>query len=633
MKKIFFTLIISLLTFVSSYSSIPLSVLFGNPEKVCPLISPYGNQLSYCAPDNGVLNIWVKTIGKDDDRVITHETQRGIFTYWWAFNNKQILYLQDSNGNENYHLYCIDLETNQIRDLTPFEGVKVQVSGRWDKNYPNEIIVFLNKRDPKFFDAYHLDLITGQLTMVAQNDLNILAWGVDAQLQVRAAIMTHKDGTQSLLIRDSNEGHWRDLLHVSFEDTLKDDLYCALLGFSLDGNYLYLNSSIDSNARSLLKIDLATDDRIMIATDPQYDVEHVYFNMNTYEPEIVCWQKQRLEYSVLDPMIKSVFASIQRISNGDVYTIHKSAGGNTWIVGFMHDNKSFEYYAYDQEKNVSSFLFATRPALQAYELASMEPISYISRDGLLIEGYLTRPVNTDTQPLPLVLFVHGGPFTRDSWGFNPIVQWIASQGYACLQVNYRGSSGYGKQFLAAGNGQWGALMQDDLTDAVNWAVDLGIADPKRIAIFGGSYGGYAALMGVAKTPNLYCCAIDFCGPSNLITLLQTLPPYWSLAQWEQRIGLLQDEEFLKLRSPLFHSDAIKAPLLIVHGAHDVRVKQTESEQIVQALKDRGINCEYLLFPDEGHGILRPENKLTFYTAAEQFLAKYLTKRCDVSILQ
>ncbi len=604
-------------------ASIPLEVFFANPEKVSPLISPDGKELAYIAPDNGVLNIWVKTIGTDNDRVLTHELKRGIFTYWWAYNNKQILYLQDNNGNENYHLYCIDLETDTIRDLTPFDNVKTQVHGRWDKDFPNEIIVFLNKRDPKLFDAYHLDLITGQLTLVAQNDLNISAWGVDAQLQVRAAIMTHKDGTQSLLIRDSNEGHWRDLFHVNFEDTLKDELYCALLGFSYDGDYLYLNSSIDSDTRSLIKIDLNTGIRTIIATDERYDVEHVYFNTQTYEPELVCWQKRHLEYKVLNSNLESTFTSIQAISKGDVYTIHKSANGNTWIVGFMHDNKSFEYYAYDQEQQMSSFLFATRPALQEYELAPMEPISFISRDGLLIEGYLTCPVNTDINNLPLVLLVHGGPFTRDAWGFNREAQWIASQGYACLQVNYRGSSGYGKQFLAAGNGQWGAQMQDDLTDAVNWAIDVGLANPNRIAIYGGSYGGYAALVGVTETPNLYCCAIDFCGPSNLITLLKSFPPYWSIAQWEQRIGSLHDEEFLKSRSPLFHVDNIKTPLFIAHGVHDVRVKQAESEQIVQALKDKKIHYEYLLFPDEGHGILRPENKFTFYNAAEKFLAKYL----------
>ncbi len=617
------TIFVSILLTNAAYATIPMSVLFGNPEKACPLLSPDGKRLSYCAPDNGVLNIWVKTIGTDDDHVITHETKRGIFTYWWAFNNKQILYLQDSNGNENYHLFCIDLETSQIQDLTPFNDVKAQVPGRWDKNFPNDIIVLLNNRDPKIFDAYRLNLISGELTLAAQNPGNVSMWCADAQLHVRAAIATHEDGTQSLLVRDSVNAEWRTLLHVEFEDTLKDDLYCAVLGFSFDGKSLYLNSSIDRNTRSLSKIDIATGTQTLIATDDVYDIEHVYFNTNTYEPEIICWQKQRLEYQALDQELQPTLWGIQSISAGDLHVMHKSASGKLWILGFMYDNKSYEYYLFDQVTQEATFIFATRPELNSYELASMEPISLVSRDGLLLEGYLTCPINTIAQNLPLVLLVHGGPFARDVWGFDSRVQWLASQGYACLQINFRGSSGFGKHFLAAGNGQWGAQMQDDLTDAVSWAIEQGIADPKRVAIFGGSYGGYATLMGVTKTPDLYCCAIDFCGPSNLITVLKTLPPYWSLAQWEKRIGSLQDEEFLKSRSPLFNIDAIKIPLFIAHGANDVRVKQSESEQIVQALKNKNIDYVYLLFTDEGHGIARPENRFKFYAEVEKFLAKNL----------
>ena len=319
------------------------------------------------------------------------------------------------------------------------------------------------------------------------------------------------------------------------------------------------------------------------------------------------------------------YDTILSLCAGDLVAMRGTYDGKKVLLGFEFDNKSVEYYAYNFDTKEATFLFYRNPELNNYQLAHMEPLSFVARDGLKIYGYLTCPI-VEKKNLPLVLYVHGGPFCRDSWGYDPVVQLLANRGCAVLQVNYRGSSGYGKTFLAAGNGEWGGKMQDDLIDGVQWALDRGIADPKKIAIFGGSYGGYAALVGATFTPDVFCCSIAMCAPSNLITVLQTLPPYWSLAQWEQRIGKLSDEKFLKSRSPLFSIENLRIPLLLAHGANDVRVKQSESEQFVAALQEKGIPYEYLLFPDEGHGLGRQENRMKYYAAVEKFLAQHLGTR-------
>ena len=333
-------------------------------------------------------------------------------------------------------------------------------------------------------------------------------------------------------------------------------------------------------------------------------------------------------HKVLDPVLQDDFNHMSSIAAGDMHITGRSRDGEKWIVGFMFDTKSFEYYLYDATTKAATFLFHYRPELNKYQLAPMEPISFTARDGLKIRGYLTCPLNVERKNLPLIVYVHGGPFARDSWEYHSVVQLLANRGCACLQINYRGSSGYGKAFLAAGNGEWGGKMHDDLIDGVNWAIAQGIADPKKVAIFGGSYGGYAALVGATFTPDVFCCAIDYCGSCNLMTVLDTLPPYWILSQWEKRIGKRSDEEFLKSRSPLFKVDNIKIPIFVAHGANDPRVKQAESEQIVEAMKQKGISYEYLLFPDEGHGFARPENRLTLYAAVEKFLAKNLGCRYE-----
>jgi dipeptidyl aminopeptidase/acylaminoacyl peptidase len=490
------------------------------------------------------------------------------------------------------------------------------------KQFSDTILVELNRENPKYFDVYSLNLNSGALILVAKNTGNVRTWLEDSKLQVRAAITTGEGGKQSLVVRPDQNSPFKTLLNFDFEDGISDEIYCGLLGFSENGKFIYLNTSLNSNTRKLIKIEIATGRQEILASDESYDLSGVYFNTDTHEPMGVIWQKERLVHKILDASFEKVFNQMTALSSGILDSLQSNDDRSAWIVGFLHDNKSYEFYYFDSKKNKSTFLFYTRPQLKLYELAPMEAISYQSRDGLTIHGYLTRPVNSNKK-LPLVLYVHGGPFTRDAWGYNSVALWLANRGYACLQVNYRGSSGYGKDFLAAGNREWGNKMQNDLSDAVQWAIQKGIADPKRVAIFGASYGGYAALAGAAFTPDVFACAIDFFGPSNLVTLLNSFPSYWPIEPWEKRIGPKSDEEFLKLRSPLFKADQIKIPLFVAHGAHDVRVTLAESEQLIRVLEKRGIAHKYLVFEDEGHGVFRAKNRMLLYKELEAFLAQHL----------
>jgi len=605
---------------------IPRQVLFGNPEKAAARISPDGTMLAYIAPSDSVLNVWVKTIGKDDDRVITHDSDQGIFRYFWAADNKHVVYLQDAHGDENWRVYAVSLETGEVRDLTPFEGVQAEIVDQ-NKRHPDTLIVMMNREDPRLHDVYSLNVTTGDLTMVAKNPGNVAGWVTDYDLKVRGAIAATPEGGFDLLARASESDPWQKVLSWGPEDNLNS----APVSFSKDGKSIYLLDSRDANAGRLVKLDLATGATEVIAQDPTYDVSDVMINPDSYEIEAVAFTKDRNEWVVLDESINEDFRAIQALDVGDFSIRSRDHADKTWIVAFVKDDGPVSYYAFDRGAKRGTLLFVNQPALTSYTLAPMEAVSFQSRDGLTIHGYLSCPPGKDRTGLPLVLNVHGGPWYRDTWGYNPEAQWLANRGYACLQVNFRGSTGYGKDFVNAGDREWGGKMHDDLVDAVAWAVDQGIADPKRVAIMGGSYGGYATLVGATFTPDLFACAVAAAAPSNLVTFIETVPPYWSsmLSVLHKRLGdPVKDREFLESRSPLFRVDAIHIPLMIAHGANDPRVKQAEAEQIVEAMKAKGIPYEYLLFPDEGHGFVKPENRLKFYAAAEKFLAANLGGRFE-----
>ena len=605
---------------------IPRDVLFGNPEKISPKISPNGTMMAYIAPYNDVLNVWVRTIGADDDRVVTSDTNRGIRRYFWAEDNEHVMYLQDEGGNENWRLYAVNLKSDEIRDLTPYEDVQVRIVDH-NKNFPNDILIAMNKENPQAHDVYHLDLGTGKLRLVAKNPGNYMGWVTDAELKVRGALASNPDGSIELLIRKTEKSKWQSLVIWDQDDNLSS----GPLNFAKDGEHIYLIDSRDANTGRLVRMEIATKNIELIAEDPQYDVTGVLIHPDTYEIQMVGFTKARLEWVVLDESIKDDIEKIEKLDHGDYFIYNRDNADETWLVGFTADNGPISYYAYDRKTKTGAFLFDHRPELNNYVLAEMEPISFNSRDGFTIYGYVTYPPGKGKTHLPMILNVHGGPWYRDSWGYNPEAQWLANRGYACLQVNFRGSSGYGKEFLNAGNKEWGGKMHDDLVDAVNWAIEQGIADSNKVAIYGGSYGGYAALVGATFTPDLFCCAVDIVGPSNLVTWITSVPPYWSafLDILYKRIGNPEtEEEFLKSRSPLYKADQIKIPMLIAQGANDPRVAQAESEQIVEALKNNNVEHEYMLFEDEGHGFAKPENRLKFYAAAEEFLAKHLGGRYE-----
>ena len=609
---------------------IPRRVLFGNPERVSPRISPDGTLLAWIAPHEGVLNVWVAPAGADgvdwaQARVVTDDTDRGIRMFTWAHDGRHVLYLRDTGGDENWRLHDVDLETMQRRDLTPFDEVATQIIAA-EKKFPTEILVGLNRDNPQLHDVYRLDLVSGELVKEVENP-GFIGWIADAQLVVRAGIKPQPDGGAVVMVRDSAEEEWRQLLAIDAEDALTT----GPLAFSEDGASLLAESSVGADTARLVRVDLASGDVEVLAEDPEADVTGVRLHPDTREPQIVTFLKDRSEYQVLDPSVAPDLAAIRALHPGDPSLVGADNADATWLVGFTNDAGAVPYFSYNRETRSGRFLFEHQPELSRYELAPMEPFSFTSRDSLTIHGYATFPPEAERTGLPMVLNVHGGPWARDAWGYDPEAQWLANRGYLCVQVNFRGSTGYGKAFVNAGDREWGGRMQDDLVDAVAFAVGQGWADPARVAIYGGSYGGYAALAGATFTPDLFRCAVDIVGPSNLKTLIETIPPYWApmVAQFHRRVGdPAVDAEFLWSRSPLSRVSSIRIPLLIAQGANDPRVKQAESEQIVAALREAGIDHEYLLFPDEGHGFAKPENRLRFYAAAERFLARHLGGRAE-----
>lgn len=608
---------------------VPREVLFGNPVKAAVRLSPDGTRLSYLAPspDKKVLNVWVRTVGQNDDKMVTKDEYRGIRSYGWAWNDKQIVYIQDTNGDENYHLYAVDLATLETKDLTPFPGVKAS-SIISDRKHPDEIYIGLNKRDPSVFDMYKLNLATGVLTLDAENPGDVEGWVTDRDFTIRAAVASNLETADTILrIRDTKEGPWRDFMTIPFGEN------GSIIDFTENNTTLYIETSVGGDTTRLVEYDPATGKELrLIANNPKADVGGIMLNPETNAVQAVRFTYLREEWQVFDPLVKADLDILEAVREGDLFVVNRDRADTKWIVGFELDNAPYSFYLYDRATKKAEFLFTHQPELERYKLATMKPIVIKARDGLDLVSYLTLPVGIEPKGLPLILYVHGGPWHRDGWGYDPGSQWFANRGYAVLQVNFRGSTGFGKNFVNAGNGEWGVgKMQHDLTDAVQWAIKEGIADPKKVAIFGGSYGGYATLAGLTFTPELYACGVDIVGPSNLQTLMATIPAYWKpfKMQMLKRIGDVEnDQEFNKKISPLFHVDAITVPLMIGQGQNDPRVKVAESDQIVAAMRAKNIPVTYILYPDEGHGFARPENRLDFFARAEQFLAQCLGGRAE-----
>ncbi|MGH8827119.1 MAG: prolyl oligopeptidase family serine peptidase [Jiangellaceae bacterium] len=612
-----------------SYDAVPLvprDVLFGNPERISPALSPDGTRLGFVAPDDGVLNVWV---GPVDDpsaaRAVTADRGRGVRVFAFCHDDRTLVYLQDTDGDEDWRLYALDLDSGDTTLVTPGENVTAMVLGhnRW---HPTTMLVGLNADDAALHDVYRLDLTTRQLEKIETNP-GYAGWLVDSDLQVRGGIAVTDDGGAVVHLRNRTSGADEPWLEVGPDDVSTSGVEL----FSRDGESVYVLSSIGVNAARLVRIELGTGAETVIAEDPEYDVAGIATDPETLEPLGVTFLKQRKEWVYLAPEFGADIDRLRAALPGEVGVSRTVRDDRRWLVHDVPSDGPIRYHVYDRDTNDLTYLFSHRPELDEYELAEMEPFSFTARDGLAIHGYLTVPVGVERTALPAVLNVHGGPWARDAWGYNPEAQWFANRGYVCVQVNFRGSTGYGKAFGNAGNKQWAKAMHTDLLDAAEHLVAIGLIDRDRVGIYGGSYGGYAALVGAAFTPDVFRCAVDIVGPSSLLTLLRSVPEYWKpmLALMHARVGHPDTErEMLWERSPLSRVDDIRIPILVAQGRNDPRVKVAEAEQIVAALTEKGIDHEYLLFEDEGHGLARPENRERFYRAAEAFLAKHLGGRSE-----
>ncbi|MBE9029923.1 S9 family peptidase [filamentous cyanobacterium LEGE 11480] len=607
-------------------SLISRDIFFGNPPQSQPKISPDGRYLAYIAPDQtSVLQIWLKTLGKNDDRPLTQAKQAGIRNYEWAYNGTHILFPQDDNGNEEYQLQRLNIRTQAIQALTPKSGVRAELIGL-NPQFPNEALVAMNQRSPLQFDVYRINIKTGKTTLDTTNPGNGIDVTADKQFQVRAAHTVRPDGGKNLALRDAPNQPWRIIRQWEPNSEGRS------LSFSNDGKQLYLLDNQTSDTLQLKALNLASSKAKTLASDAHNDITDVMLHPQTRQPIAVGIYRDRLHWQVLDPAYKADFAAIAKVQPGDVRWQNCDRRFTRCIIFYTSDRQPTTYYLYDRRTRKSAKLFSRQPPLAQHQLAPMQPITYQARDGLTIHGYLTAPVGVPAKNLPTVLWVHGGPWARDKWGYNAVVQWLANRGYAVLQVNFRGSTGYGKKFLNAGNREWAGKMHLDLLDGVEWLKRQGIAHPKKIAIAGGSYGGYASLVGMTYTPDVFAAGVDIVGPSNLITLLNSLPPYWFSEKpiFEYRLGNpLKDQVFLKQRSPVFFAHQIKNPLLIAHGANDPRVKQSESDQIVQTMRQQGKGVEYWVYSDEGHGFAKPANRRHFFAQMERLLAEHLGGRYEL----
>ncbi len=604
------------------------SIFFGNPDRAGVQISPNGEYLSFLAPHDGVMNVWVQPVSGDASqaRAVTKATDRPISSYFWAHNSEQIIYPQDQGGNENYHLYSVNIENGSEVDLTPFDNVQARVVAV-DRNFPDEILVAVNNRNPQLHDIHRVNLRTGAGDVVLENNEGYAGFGADSNFAVRLAVRLDSSGGMIALTRDAADEPWYELARWNAIDTAAS----GPLGFTRDGRTLYVTDSRDRDTSALYAYTVQDDGvprYTLIASDGRADFSGMITDPNTGSVQAVSFEFAREEWQILDSAIAADWNFLKTVTDGEISITSRTHRDNLWTVAYVRDDGPVEYYLYDRTAKNATYLFSNRKQLEGLALAKMEPEIIMARDGLQLVSYLTTPVGMEPRNLPMVLLVHGGPWARDSWGYNGLHQWLANRGYAVLSVNFRGSTGFGKSFVAAGNREWAGKMHDDLIDAVNWAVGRGIADPDRVAIMGGSYGGYATLVGLTFTPEFFAAGVDIVGPSNVRTLLESIPPYWApvVSMFETRVGSLNEPEYLESISPLNRVEKIQRPLLIGQGANDPRVKVTESEQIVDAMQTKSIPVTYVVFPDEGHGFRRPQNSMAFWAVTEAFLAEHIGGR-------
>ncbi|MGY3444366.1 S9 family peptidase [Bradyrhizobium sp. USDA 4473] len=602
-------------------------VFFDNPDYINVRLSPDGTQLAWVAPLDGVNNLWIAPLSDlKAARPVTRVTDRNISNvYRWAHTNRHLVFFRERDGDENWRAASVDVTDGKIVPLTPEAGVKSFVQES-DRKFPDEMLLQHNQRDKRYFDLYRVNIVTGASVLVYENP-DYAGLVTDSAFQLRIATRLAADGSAEVFERRP-DGSWAPFATVPIADT--DTTH--ILDFSEDGNTMYLIDSRGRDKAAFFALDMATRQTTLLAADEDADIVRAIFDEHR-RPIAALAVTDRVRWHAIDPGVSQNLADLTRHGAGDISFVSNSDDLRLGSIYYERDTESGEYALLDRKTREVHKLFTQRRALDGLALRKLEPVVIPARDGLRLNCYLTRPVEAEAGRVPLVLVIHGGPYYRDSWGFSPVHQWLASRGYAVLAVNYRGSTGFGKAFVTTADHEWGGKMHDDLIDAVDWAIAQGIADPKRVGFFGGSYGGYSALVAATKTPDVFACIVDLFGISNLVTFMATIPPYWGpwISVWKNRLGDPDTEAgraFLVERSPLTHIDRATKPILIAQGMRDVRVVAAESEQMVNALKQRGVPVTYVTFADEGHGFVRPENRLAFYGVTEAFLAKHLGGRCQ-----
>lgn len=603
---------------------IPLRDFFKNPEKTGFKISPDGKYFSYLAPLNNRMNIYVQKIGKDFVTRITNEIDRDIRIYFWA-NENRILFLKDIGGDENFKLFGVNIDGSNFKVLTDFEGVMTQIIDKLE-DIPEEIIIGLNKRNPEIFDAYRLNIVTGEMNIIAENPGNIVGWLADHNGKLRVAITS--DGVnKSILYRETEQDEFKAVLTTSFKESVSPFF------FTFDNKNVYASSNLGRDKSAIVEFALAQGKEInLIYQNPDFDVSDLSYSRKRKVLKYASYTSWKREKHFFDDETKQLFEKLGKsIGKYEIEIQAYNKNEDKYIIRTYSDRSLGAYYLYDINTGKLEKITDVGPWLNEDDLAEMKPVKYQSRDGLTIHGYLTLPKGVQAKNLPVVINVHGGPWHRDVWGYNPEVQFLVNRGFAVLQMNFRGSTGYGKKFWEASFKQWGRAMQDDVTDGVNWLIEQEIADKDRIAIYGGSYGGYVTLAGLTFTPEIYACGVDYVGISSMFTFMKSIPPYWKpfLDMIYEMVGdPVKDSLMLAEVSPALHADKIKVPLFIAQGANDPRVNKEESDQMVQALKDRGIDVEYLVKENEGHGFRNEENRFEFYEAMEKFLKKHIGTNND-----
>ena len=618
-------------------NKVPLDVLFSLPQQTAAQISPDGQHISFLAPSDGHLTVWMEPLGSHDAQPI-FKSEKDIDNYRWAPDGKSVLFFQDNDGDEAYHLKSASVDTGEVKDLTPFKGVTAQ-NLIVDANHSSEFLVGMDKRSPGVFDMYRINVATGEATLDTENPGDVLSWTVDSKFQIRAcSAIDSKDASTYVRVRDDAKSAWRELFHAPFEKSLQTAQYqggSSVVGFCDNDQHLLVVDALHSDTGQLEEWDAPSakfirkvfgDSGADVSDDGSLNDGTTHYAVLTdlktgdalavaTDPGVTLWHPMSSSYA-------KEFTRFDKFQPCDLSIASRSADDNLWLVHISSSVIPGRYYLLNRKQRKMEVLFDEFPQLSPYQFGAELVTSYKARDGLRIPVYLTLPPAA-TGKLPLVVLPHGGPWSRDNYGFDSIVQFLATRGFAVLQPQFRGSTGFGVPFVNAATGEWAANMSDDVVDGVNWAIKSGFADPKRIGILGGSYGGYEALTAAWQNPDVFKCAVEMSGPVDIGSLVAQFKQTWAPVRerWIRRIGgdPSVDKSLNEKISPLFHVDAIKCPVLVMQGANDPRVKQSQAETIVKALKAKGVPVEYVLYPDEGHGISQPKNQVDFFTKAEKFL--------------